>query len=249
MNCEEYEILLSARLDGALTPGGDGPAGGPPGPVPPVPAAGPGAGNPPGPNGRPDPGGAPCPPGEPGGPGLVPGPPDGDRPFQKEETSAALGRLRRDRRRPDGFGFTHLALPGAAAACPRASPPFSPCRGPGGEHRHRRGTAPSPPTPRKRPPTRPTAPPPPDDGAAEGDTNAPSDSAGEGNKDDGNTATDTPPIPPTKTLAASRRTPAMTRDKTTPPTGRIPPQTLACPRRRPSPSSSPTWPSRGGPWS
>ena len=27
----------------------------------------------------------------------------------------------------------------------------------------------------------------------------------------------------------------MTRDKTTPPTGRIPPQTLACPRRRPSP--------------
>lgn len=56
-------------------------------------------------------------------------------------------------------------------------------------------------------------------------------------------------VPQTGTLAASRRTPATTRDKTTPPTGRIPPQTPACPRRRPSPSSSPTWPSRGGPWS
>ena len=42
--CEEYE-LLSARLDGALSQGGD-PAACPSGPVPPLPPAGPGAGGP-----------------------------------------------------------------------------------------------------------------------------------------------------------------------------------------------------------
>ena len=148
------------------------------------------------------------------------------------------------------FGFTHLALPGAAAACPRASPPFSPCRGTGRRAPPPPRTAPSPPTPRGRPPTRLTAPPLRMTGRRRGTPTPPPQTAPvKGTKTTG-TPPQTPlPTPPTRTLAASRRTPAMTRDKTTPPTGRIPPQTPACPRRKPSPSSSPTWPSRGGPWS
>lgn len=251
MNCEEYEILLSARLDGALTPGGDGPG---------LEAHL-----------------AQCPQCRQLAQELetlqaqtaaltqeVPRalqenlegrdwsrvPQTGTAPSKKKKrllpwppgAAAAVVLM--------VFGFTHLALPGGSSGLSEASPPFSPCRGTGRRAPPPPRTAPSPPTPRGRPPTRPTAPPLRVTGRRRGTPTPPPQTApAKGTKTTGTPPQTPPPIPPTRTLAASRRTPAMTRDKTTPPTGRIPPQTPACPRRRPSPSSSPTWPSRGGPWS
>ena len=126
MNCEEYEILLSARLDGGAHPGRRRPGWRPTWPSAPSACSWPR-------NWRPS---------RPKRPPLtqeVPRalqenlegrdwsrPPDGDRPFQKEETSAALGRLRRSRRRPDGFGFTHLALPGGSSGLSEGFAALSP---------------------------------------------------------------------------------------------------------------------------
>ena len=148
------------------------------------------------------------------------------------------------------FGFTHLALPGGSSGLSEGFAALFSLPGDREESTATAEDSTQSADPEGEVSDQTDGATPPGDGAAEGDTDAPPQTApAKGTKTTGKTPQTPPPIPPTKTLAASRRTPAMTRDKTTPPTGRIPPQTPACPRRKPSPSSSPTWPSRGGPWS
>ena len=117
------------------------------------------------------------------------------------------------------FGFTHLALPGGSSGLSEGFAALS-CRGTGRRAPPPPRTAPSPPTPRGRPPDQTDGATPPGDGAAEGGHRRPPQTApAKGTKTTGTPPQTPPPIPPTRTLAASRRTPAMTRDKTTPPTG------------------------------
>ena len=120
------------------------------------------------------------------------------------------------------FGFTHLALPGGSSGLSEGFAALFSL--PGDRERHATAedsTQSADPEGETSDQTDGATPP--DDGAAEGDTDAPPQTApAKGTKTTGTPPQTPPPIPPTKTLAASRRTPAITRDKTTPPNGEDP---------------------------
>lgn len=96
------------------------------------------------------------------------------------------------------FGFTHLALPGGSSGLSEGFAALFSLPGDREESTATAEDSTQSADPEEEASDQTDGATPPDDGAAEGDTNAPpSDSAGEGNKDDGNTATDTPSDPTT----------------------------------------------------
>ncbi len=94
------------------------------------------------------------------------------------------------------FGFTHLALPGGSSGLSEGFAALFSLPGDREESTATAEDSTQSADPEEEASDQTDGATPPDDGAAEGDTDAPpSDSAGEGNKDDGNTATDTPSDP------------------------------------------------------
>ena len=94
------------------------------------------------------------------------------------------------------FGFTHLALPGGSSDLSEGFAALFSLPGDREESTATAEDSTQSADPEEEASDQTDGATPPDDGAAEGDTDAPpSDSAGEGNKDDGNTATDTPSDP------------------------------------------------------
>ena len=95
------------------------------------------------------------------------------------------------------FGFTHLALPGGSSGLSEGFAALFSLPGDREESTATAEDSTQSADPEGEASDQTDGATPPGDGAAEGDTDAPpSDSAGEGNKDDGNTATDTPSDPP-----------------------------------------------------